>query len=1202
MHPLLRAGRSLLFCLAVFGGVAAPGRGAAAQPAAAESRPGQVTGRAAWDENFVYFAFQVEDPSLAGTNTTPLSRPQEDDSVAVYLQVGEARPGAPNANTHAMIVSAAGGFVFLTGKDGALNPRTLFSIKYAVTLQGTLNRDGDRDQRYTVEMAIPWAAITPEGFKPEAGTTLGYNVVVRSRGGALTSLAEGVATEADVANPSKWTRLALGALAAVAPGGGVRLATRAGERPPLINGVLSADEWAEGGRYAFVSPERVPANIAPPSVPTPPTTAQVKLPPLPVGQPLGVERLLMARYVLGFQADPRRPTPFRGVRTREGRFLLTDQPANGAGPWFSADRPEWHARQLAEMRRVGIDVALTEVGGPDADVSFADEKALLVLVSALRQLAVEGVPTPQVALYLDTRGLVPAGAAKPDLGGDAGRGLLYRAVRRWFQIVPPEFRARVQLPARAGGLPAYPVFLSAASGLDGAGGGDWGEDLRRRFAADFGSDATILPVGGSDFSPGTAGIGAYVPLSKGGKGGGAVATFVVRPGYDDGAAPGGRQGTLTPRRNGATYAESWEAALAAKATWIIVDSWNDFQHGTELAASRQYGTRYADQTRIFALQFNGLQNRDIKWLAQNAPRRMRPGQVASVEVLLQNAGAATLRGADGTALSYRWLRGGKVVAEGPVRVPLASTLYPTQVGRVIVGLAAARPGEGAQLVPLEPGEYVARIDMTQIGEDKKPVWFGENGDTPLEIPVTIAADAPEDVSFQATTTLPLMQTGETYPVSVRLRWMGEETLSAEGARLTYQIFGRDAAEPLTSESVPIGQPLTPGQWVTVRVPLRLVDVGGSALAASFPEAQGGGLRLRWLLTRTQSTDPINGIYAERIALYPEDYEARVLPPAKVPESLDAGALVPMEITVVNRGTQKWSKDEMQVGYHWYFPDGVEAQWRSGVVTRIDREVEPGKSVKVSVPVRAPERDGAYVVAFDVTRGGDTWLSTLPVSRGGDLGLAYLRVTGGRLEFVDLEKLYDTDAVASENKPGDGNLDGKGATLPGESFPPDQFGVTASAGAFKRKNVPPPAYPSGYYADVSPTARLISFRYGPQTDGANNVVACKGQVVTVPRGRYTGLHLAVAATGGGDKPMPVVLRYKDNTTETVTRVAADWNRAPTNKEALAVVAHRKRTRDGDVGAACAVRHVIIPVSVGKELVSVTLPQDPVVKVFAVTLER
>ena len=117
---------------------------------------------ATWDANFLYLVLQVDDTDVLGTNTLPLSEPQKDDGVGVYVQTGEAKPDAPDANTHAMLVSAAGGFTFLAGDAGtkAFVPKGIYTIKYGVTVQGTLNRSDDTDKGYLIELAIPWRAAS----------------------------------------------------------------------------------------------------------------------------------------------------------------------------------------------------------------------------------------------------------------------------------------------------------------------------------------------------------------------------------------------------------------------------------------------------------------------------------------------------------------------------------------------------------------------------------------------------------------------------------------------------------------------------------------------------------------------------------------------------------------------------------------------------------------------------------------------------------------------------------------------------------------------------------------------------------------------------------------------------------------------------------------------------------------------------------
>jgi hypothetical protein len=421
-----------------------------------------------WDDDYIYFALQVDDADVIGTNINPLSKPQEDDSVAVYFQTGDARPDAPNADTNAMLVSAASGFTFLQGDNAskAFIPRPLFTIKYAVTVQGTLNRRDDRDNGYTVEIAVPLQALGLDGKKLTAGTSIGINVVGRAREGqpAFSSFAPGVKAESDIDNPSKWTRLVF-----VNPDGsggtageGILVAPRVNNKlptatPPLIDGVFRAGEWPAASRFSFATPGNKPGGTGT-DVSKPPTAAEnaanntlaeqeaardATAPRLPLTNGLtGLERLVFARYTLGYQGDRRKPLGQKGVLSDQGRFLLRDEPATGAGPWFTSDRIGWHRAQLTEMRRSGVDVALTEIGGPNGPNDSSDEKALLVLVSALREMNRDQIPAPQLSLFVDTNALVKGGA-KIDLATAEGRLVLYNAIRRWMLIVTPDLRARV---------------------------------------------------------------------------------------------------------------------------------------------------------------------------------------------------------------------------------------------------------------------------------------------------------------------------------------------------------------------------------------------------------------------------------------------------------------------------------------------------------------------------------------------------------------------------------------------------------------------------------------------------------------------------------------------------------------------------------------------------------------------------------------
>lgn len=78
----------------------------------------------------------------------------------------------------------------------------------------------------------------------------------------------------------------------------------------------------------------------------------------------------------------------------------------------------------------------------------------------------------------------------------------------------------------------------------------------------------------------------------------------VLPGYDDTRIPG-RAGTYrVPRRAGATYRESWRAAVGSRPAWITITSFNEWFEGTMIEPSRRDGSRYLALTREFTRRFS----------------------------------------------------------------------------------------------------------------------------------------------------------------------------------------------------------------------------------------------------------------------------------------------------------------------------------------------------------------------------------------------------------------------------------------------------------------------------------------------------------------------------------------------------------------------------------------------------------------------
>jgi hypothetical protein len=117
------------------------------------------------------------------------------------------------------------------------------------------------------------------------------------------------------------------------------------------------------------------------------------------------------------------------------------------------------------------------------------------------------------------------------------------------------------------------------------------------------------------------------------------------------------------------------------------------------------------------------------------------------------------------------------------------------------------------------------------------------------------------------------------------------------------------------------------------------------------------------------------------------------------------------------------------------------------------------------------------------------------------------------------------------------------------------------------------------------------------------VRCEGQTISIPRGGYVGIHVAAAATGGEARPLNLTLKYKDGSTQNVKRAVGDWHTLPfPTGDPVALQVHRSRSKDGDKAQTSLIRHAILPATVTKDLVSITLPKDPALKIFAITLEK
>jgi hypothetical protein len=83
----------------------------------------------------------------------------------------------------------------------------------------------------------------------------------------------------------------------------------------------------------------------------------------------------------------------------------------------------------------------------------------------------------------------------------------------------------------------------------------------------------------------------------------------VMPGYDDRKVRPG-SGFARSRDGGDYYRQCWQAAIASKSQWVIVNSFNEWPEGSYIEPSQAYGNLYLDLTREWATRFKGMVSAD----------------------------------------------------------------------------------------------------------------------------------------------------------------------------------------------------------------------------------------------------------------------------------------------------------------------------------------------------------------------------------------------------------------------------------------------------------------------------------------------------------------------------------------------------------------------------------------------------------------
>jgi hypothetical protein len=271
----------------------------------------------------------------------------------------------------------------------------------------------------------------------------------------------------------------------------------------------------------------------------------------------------------------------------DGTDALTDHPLDPRDTRYRSS--DWHHRQLLDVLAAGLDFVLPVYWGYPGDYQSWSFAGLPPLVEACRRLEKEGKVPPRIGLFYDTSTLQHNRRNfHADLSTPEGQEWLYLSARDFYSLVPPDLRAAIE------GRPLVWLYSATFARRKDPRALDY---LRREFEADFGVEPFVVKeVSWTGRADATYAWGAALRPSV-------LGVAAVGPGYDHSAVPG-RSPLVRDREGGAFYSRSWDLVLsrdpATRPSIAIVETFNEFHEGTEIAATREYGRAYLDLTARYA--------------------------------------------------------------------------------------------------------------------------------------------------------------------------------------------------------------------------------------------------------------------------------------------------------------------------------------------------------------------------------------------------------------------------------------------------------------------------------------------------------------------------------------------------------------------------------------------------------------------------
>jgi len=251
------------------------------------------------------------------------------------------------------------------------------------------------------------------------------------------------------------------------------------------------------------------------------------------------------------------------------------------------------------------------------------------------------------------------------------------------------------------------------------------------------------------------------------------------------------------------------------------------------------------------------------------------------------------------------------------------------------------------------------------------------------------------------------------------------------------------------------------------------------------------------------------------------------------------------------------------------PAGWKASVSPRVLPLVSRRLPVSATTTVTVQAPAGVTVGAYPIEVSVSApGANTVHRTVSVAVATPLTC----VSSDPSCAVELAGERNLDGTASVASSAEGNFDGGGWSYDADLLP--------AAG--------PVTWGGATYQAPDPAGQ------------AKNFVQARGQSLLLPAGDHAAVKL-IATAYNGPVTAGLTIGYTDGTASDATITVADWcGTASAGSTNVLAMPHRIKAGQGVDGPPVSLFGLSLPIAAGKQIRSITLPNDPRLNVYALTL--